>query len=281
MSSILSRQFDSMEAIVNSTGALVYIIDLSSYVVLYANDRCIKEFGDIVGNICYKSLQKNQNSPCNFCPIQHLEDPLAHPVGTIFEWENQNSINNRYYLFNDQIIRWKNGQLAKVQVGIDITKQKMLEQDILSERDESIRAFEALSDSTIEGLIIYDESKQCIRVNKVAPHLFGYTSDEMIGREALEFIAPQSQELVNKLIHNDNQEPYEAQMLRKDGSTFPAILRGRNLVLSGKNIRVSAVMDISDIKQKEEEILKLAHYDILTALPNQLLLRKYLQQNDK
>jgi len=281
MSSILIQQFDFMETIVNSTGALVYVIDLSTYTVLYANDRCIEEFGNIVGNICYRSLQKNQYSPCNFCPIQPLEDPLVHPVGTIYEWENQNSINNRYYLFNDRIIRWKNGQLAKVQVGIDITKQKKLEQDIISERDESIRAFEALSDSTIEGLIIYDESKRCIRVNKVAPALFGYSSEEMIGRDALDFIAPESKEFVRTAIQNDDQEPYEAHMIRKNGTIFPAILRGRNLVLNGKNIRVSAVMDISDIKQKEKEILKLALYDNLTELPNQLLLREYLQRNDK
>ncbi|OHE14518.1 MAG: diguanylate cyclase [Sulfurimonas sp. RIFOXYD12_FULL_36_11] len=282
MSAELSiEQFDPMEIIVNSTGAMVYVIDLMTYEVLYANDRCIEEFGEIIGTTCFKSLQKNQDSPCYFCPLQQSGNPLSHPVGTTFEWENQNSINNRHYLFNDRIIQWKNGQLAKVQVGIDITKQKLLEQEILNERDESIRAFEALSDSTIEGLIIYDESKRCIHVNKVAPQLFGYSSDEMIGRYALDFIAPESKKLVASVIQNDDQEPYEAQMLRKDGSLFPAILRGRNFVLSGKNIRVSAVMDISDIKQKEEEILKLAHYDILTALPNQLLLRKYLQKNNK
>lgn len=272
------KTFDPMEVIVNSSGTIVYVIDLSTYEVLYANDRCIEEFGEVVGTICYKSLQKNQDTPCSFCPIQQSEDILSHPIGTIFEWENQNSINNRHYLFNDRVIRWKNGQLAKVQVGIDITKQKMLELEILKERDDSIRSFEALSDSTIEGLIIYDDQKRCIRVNKVAPKLFGYTDQEMIGLRALDFIAPESIELVAQMLQNDDQEPYEAKMIRRDGTIFPAMLRGRNQVLNSKNIRVSAVMDISGIKEKEAEILKLAHYDILTALPNRLLLREYLHR---
>lgn len=121
---LYADHFDPMEIIVNSTGALVYVIDLFSHEVLYANHRCIEEFGDVVGKVCFKTLQKDQDSPCSFCPIQQSENPLSLPINTIFEWENQNSINNHYYYFNDRIIRWKDGQIAKVQVGIDITKQK-------------------------------------------------------------------------------------------------------------------------------------------------------------
>lgn len=121
-----------MEIIINSTGALVYVIDLKTYEVLYANKRCIEEFGYVVGNTCYKVLQRDQNTPCHFCPLhQHEEDPFFHPIGTTFEWENQNSINNRHYMFVDQIVQWHDGRAAKVQVGIDITSQKRLEAEIL------------------------------------------------------------------------------------------------------------------------------------------------------
>jgi diguanylate cyclase (GGDEF)-like protein len=133
------QEFDPMEVIVNSTGAMVYVIDLMSYEILYANDRCIEEFGDVLGKTCFKSLQINQDTPCHFCPLQQSGNPLSHAVGTTFEWENQNSINNHYYFFNDRIVRWKNGQLAKVQVGIDITKQKKLEADIKMKEAEIVK----------------------------------------------------------------------------------------------------------------------------------------------
>ena len=133
-----------------------------------------------------------------------------------------------------------------------------------------------LINSTIEGLIIYDENKYCIKTNSVAPKLFGYSKEEMIGKYALDFIAPSSQEIVKRVIQNHNQEMYEAEMIRKDGSTFPAILRGRDLVLLDKKIRVSAIIDASDIKAKEKEILQLAQYDSLTSLPNRLLLKELL-----
>lgn len=267
---VLEDTFDTMEMIVNSTGALVYVIDLESYELLFINDRCREVFGNVEGKKCYQELQKDQIIPCTFCPIHQTDNPLLHPIGANFEWENCNSLNGRHYLFNDRIIQWKNGRKAKIQIGIDITDQKRLEHELADEREEAIRSFEALIDATIEGLIIFDEDKRCMRVNQVAPLLLGYTDEEMLGRYALEFIAPDSKDYVRNVIQNNDQEPYEASMHRKDGSVFPALLRGRDIVLAGKSIRVSAVMDITHIKAKEAQILQLAHFDSLTNLPNRL-----------
>ncbi|PHQ65866.1 MAG: diguanylate cyclase [Sulfurimonas sp.] len=123
--------FNSMEMIVNSTGALVYVIDLENYEILYANERCKEEFGEVVGRVCYETLQKNEKSPCKFCPMQKDKSPLSYPLGTIFEWENKNSINGKHYVFNDRIVSWNDNKKVKIQVGIDITKQKTLEEKIL------------------------------------------------------------------------------------------------------------------------------------------------------
>lgn len=127
------EHFEPIEAIINNTAALVYVIDLTTYEILYANDRCKNIFGNIEGKACYKVLQLGQNAPCAFCPLQQQpENPLSLALGTTFEWENQNTINHHHYLYTDRIIRWKNGQLAKVQVGIDITNQKKLESELLN-----------------------------------------------------------------------------------------------------------------------------------------------------
>lgn len=269
--------FDSMEAIVESTGALVYVIDLSNYEIVYANKKCIDAFGNIHGKTCFKVLQKEQENPCPFCPLnQQYTIPLSVPLGTTYEWENINSINNHHYMFTDRIMLWKDGRKVKVQIGIDITDQKELEKQILKEKDDFINSFKILIDSTLEGLIIYDENKYCIRVNAVAPKLLGYTEDEMIGKHGLDFIAPSSYDFVKSAIQINDQKPYEAEMIRKDGSIFPAILRGRDLILVNKKIRVSAIIDISEIKLKEKKILELAHYDSLTSLPNRLLLKELL-----
>lgn len=124
------NNFNPMETIVNHTGALVYVIDLQSYEIIYANNRCKEEFGDVLGKTCYKVLQKDEDTPCNFCPMQKSTSPSAHEIGTIYEWENKNSINGRTYLFSDRIAEWEDKRKVKIQIGVDITVQKELEEKI-------------------------------------------------------------------------------------------------------------------------------------------------------
>jgi len=273
-----NKTADLMEVLVNSTGAFIYVIDMQNYEILYANARSIEEFGDIVGKVCYEVLQKDQESPCLFCPIEKSENHSCSLGKRNIDWENQNTINGRYYLMNDSIVPWIDNKIAKIQVGIDITEQKKIQNLLIEEKNSALAAFEILLDSTIEGLIINDENKICKRVNKVAPNLLGYSPEEMLGEKILKFVAAESYDLVEKVIQNNNQKPYEAVLLRKDGSIFPALVRGQDLILSGEKIRVSAILDITEIKSYEQEILKLAHYDLLTSLPNRVLLKEYIQR---
>ncbi len=270
--------FKSMDMIINDTGVLVYVIDLESYELVYVNKKCKEEFGeDILGKICYQVLQKDESSPCSFCSI-NKSSKRELEVGDTFEWENINSINGRHYIFNDRIALWENGRKVKIQVGIDITQQQQLQKELLDEKDNAVASFEALLDATIEGIFIFDKEKRCKLVNQVASRLVGYSKGEMVGMRALDFIAEDSIETVKKYMQNSVQEPYEANIKRKDGSTFPALLRGYNVTLAGEQIRVSAIIDITERKKYEQKILKLAHYDILTSLPNRALFKEYISQ---
>ncbi|CAM3966399.1 putative bifunctional diguanylate cyclase/phosphodiesterase [Arcobacter cloacae] len=271
-----------IETIVENSGTLIYIIDLNNHEILYANKKCKEEFGNILNKVCFKVLQKEKNKPCNFCPLNQNEiEANLLPFGTLYKWEHKNTLNNKYYMFVSHVSQWTDGRKVNIQFGIDITEQKKLESQILKEKDDFIETFKTIIDSTLEGIIIYDENKRCIQVNKVVLNLFGYEEDEMLNRYALDFIAPNSKELVKRVIQNHNQEAYEADMIRKDGTTFPAILRGKDLKILDKKIRISAVMDISELKLKEKKILQLAQYDHLTNLPNRLLLKELFSYMEK
>lgn len=120
--------FDEMETIVENSGALIYVIDLETHEILFANKRCIEEFGNIVNKTCYKVLQKNINKPCFFCPLnQQTVSSLNLSFGNTYKWENENSINNNYYAFTSRVAKWKDERKVNVQFGIDITEQKRLE----------------------------------------------------------------------------------------------------------------------------------------------------------
>jgi len=139
---------------------------------------------------------------------------------------------------------------------------------------QQIEILNLLLNSTIEGIIVFNEERYAVQANKNFSQLFGYTEDEIIGKKAFDFIAEESYPVVKEKMCIGDQEPYEALMQRKDGSKFWAMLRGRDSIISGNKVRISAIIDITQIKEKEEKILYLANHDYLTGTYN----RRYFQE---
>lgn len=264
------------EFINENVDALIYAIDVETYEILYSNKKTQLEFGTVDGSKCYEVLQKNKTQPCDFCPNLDLTELLVKDKVS-YNWKHQNTLNNKQYLFRDLILMI-DGRIVKVQIGIDISKEKALEEELIREKNHSISSFEALTNSTIEGLIISDENKKCIQVNDTVLEILGFTKEELVGKRILDFVSPKSKELVKNKIENQDEKPYESLLIKKDGSEFPVILKGRSINLRDKIIRVSAILDISAIKEKELEIKTMAYHDSLTSLPNRTLLLDRLTQ---
>jgi len=90
-----------------------------------------------------------------------------------------------------------------------------------------------------------------VEVNPRVKTMFGYDVEDAIGRSALEFVAPDSRELVAHNIRTGYREGYEALALRKDGSTFPAQFRGQAVTYDGRESRVTMVLDLTEAKRAE------------------------------
>ena len=140
--------------------------------------------------------------------------------------------------------------------------------------ERQIEMLRILLDSTIEGVVVFNEEKRAIHANRNFSELFGYPEEEIIGKKAFDFIAPESHALVKEKIKLNDSGPYEARMLRKDGTKFWAILRGKDAVIDGEKVRISAIIDITAMKEKERKILYLANHDPLTGTYN----RRFFQE---
>ncbi|MCD4703155.1 MAG: PAS domain S-box protein, partial [Methanosarcinaceae archaeon] len=113
--------------------------------------------------------------------------------------------------------------------------------------------FKSFTEASFES-IFFSENGICIEQNPVAEITFGYTSEEAIGRLAIDWIAPESKELVTKKMMEGVIEPYEAIALKKDGSTFPCQLHAKEMQYKGKRIRVTSLRDITDFKILESNL---------------------------
>jgi PAS domain S-box-containing protein len=128
--------------------------------------------------------------------------------------------------------------------------------EVIDRRDASLRESEErmrrLAWATFEG-IVFSEGGSVLETNEQAAQMFGYEISELPGKPVLDFIAPESRDVVQGIMRKlDATSSYTVVALRRDGSTFPVEAQTRELFYQGRKARVSALRDITGRKQAEE-----------------------------
>ncbi|MDB2405565.1 PAS domain S-box protein [Arcobacteraceae bacterium] len=121
---------------------------------------------------------------------------------------------------------------------------------------ESVNNFQELFNMAREGIIILDENKNIVEFNKAARNIFGYKKKEFLGINVFKLIPPEEVEKVQTAIKKNIAEPYELNLLRKNGTIFPTLTSGANIVRNKKLWRISTILDLTEIKNKEQALIK-------------------------
>lgn len=164
---------------------------------------------------------------------------------------------------------------------------RMLDQ-INSELKERIQAEEAVRtsetqlkqilDSIHAGVVVIDsETHEIVDVNDSALKLIGAPKEKIVGRACHNFICPAETGHcpitdLHSLVDNSERELRTA-----DGGQLPILKSVVQIRYKGRNHLVESFIDISNLKQAQAQITKIAYYDSLTNLPNRLLFRDRLQ----
>lgn len=115
-----------MEIVLNSIQSVIYVTDMDTYEILYANQECFRIFGDVIGKSCYSIFQKDQQGPCPFCTNEKLITRDGIPTG-VYRWEFENTVTGKWYLCHDIAIPWMNGKIVRMEIATDLTEKRMNE----------------------------------------------------------------------------------------------------------------------------------------------------------
>ncbi len=119
---------------------------------------------------------------------------------------------------------------------------------------DSLEEFENMINSTIEAIFVLDKG-YCTNANDVGVKLFGYKNkEELIGLHALAVINKDFHSLVKENMKNNYIKPYECEAVKKDGTIFPVLVKGHTFIFKNKQIRITAVIDLSEIKSKDKQL---------------------------
>jgi len=133
----------------------------------------------------------------------------------------------------------------------DVSEQKKAEQAL----KESKERYQSLSDASFEAIFI-SEKGVCLEQNALAEKMFGYSLAEAIGRHGTDWIIPEDREVVKNSMLSGYEKPYEVTALRKDGSTFPAEIQERMMHFKGRDVRVTALNDVSRRTEAESMLVE-------------------------
>lgn len=147
----------------------------------------------------------------------------------------------------------------------------------LERANERLELFARMFDNSGEAIIITDEKKSILTVNPAFEIITQYSSAEVIGKNP-RFLSSGRQTVdfyksMWEVIDTTGQWSGEIWNRRKDGEIYPewlsigAVRNARGRVIN----YISSFTDITKRKEAELRIQHLAHYDMLTKLPNRTL----------
>lgn len=151
----------------------------------------------------------------------------------------------------------------------DITARKKIEEKLLL----SARVFS----DTYEGILITDANNIIIDVNPAYCDITGYSREEVIGQTPDILNSGMQSEAFYGDIWQELQEQGhwqgEVRHRKKDGQVYVELLTFSQLLDDNGQVinYIGIFTDITDRKQQQEKLSLMAHYDLLTGLPNRVL----------
>ena len=165
----------------------------------------------------------------------------------------------------------------------DITERKRAEEAL---RESEARKC-AILGSALDAIMDLDNDGRVTEMNPAAERMFGGSAASLTGRYLADLVFPASEREMQRrelaLYFATGQGPLlnnrvETVAMRTDGASFPIELAITHIDLGGRMGFTAFLRDLTESKQVEQELVRLAFHDTLTGLPNRALFADRLQQ---
>jgi PAS domain S-box-containing protein len=161
---------------------------------------------------------------------------------------------------------------------LNVKNEKLLETQVELRDTES--KFKVLTASSTDSIVLMDSTGKVSFWNPAAEMLFGFGADEILGKDLHSLITPERYHKdFRKGLPNFQKtgqgyfvgKTLETTARKKDGTEFPVEVSFSALQVKGDWYAAGIIRDITERKAMEKQMKHMAHYDMLTGLPNRTL----------
>ncbi|MDR2038190.1 MAG: PAS domain S-box protein [Bacteroidales bacterium] len=253
---LLSQQ--TMRTVLDNINASIYVVDLESSKILFANKKIKEDIGhEVEGEVCWNVLQ-NQTGTCDFCPRPHLLDDNKKSTG-LYNWEHKNLVTKRWYECTDAAIEWVDGRLVHMEYATDITDRKMAEES-LRKSEEMYRQLTVASPDAIvvcnsEGRVIYlsPKAREMFLIDEQAD-----TSDFRMFHYVHPHDLKKASDMFQLFVKDNVAFLPQLLLRRKDGTEFFGEISSASVKESNGNTSsvIMVIRDITERKMSEMELIR-------------------------
>jgi len=240
-----------LRAILDSMFTGLIIIDEKTHKIFDANFHALETIAapreDVIGKICHKFICPAEEGKC---PITDLGQTVDRSERVLLRADGQ-----RIPILKTVTTIIQRGRKYLIESFVDITERKRAE-EALKNNERKYREF---ADSLPEIAFELDEKGNVTFFNRRAFEILGYSQEDFRSMSILRFLIPQDRvrmkENIQKILKGEKSGGNEYTLLRKDGSTFPALAFTNRIVSEdGKRGLRGVIIDISEQKNAEKKL---------------------------
>ena len=248
----IRKERKMLEAVTKSIGASFMIIS-KDYHILWANDFISRTKGEVDGKLCYLVFN-TLHKPCSDCGVTKI---FAGKTDKDSQEYFSTTIDGRPCWADIIVtpIKDKDGNVvAASELALDITEKKQREKDLKVSQQVS----KALFDSNPEAVVYTDECYNFIDVNPKFSEVFGYSLEEVKGKNLVDVLVPESlkqEERVQVEKSLTEAVSFESKRKCKTGSLLSVFISIAPVLVGDQRIgSVSVYKDMSDVVAAEQKI---------------------------
>ncbi len=268
------RLLNLLEAVTGSSSDVIFAKDREGR-YLFANEEACRRLArrpaDVLGRTGAAFFTPDQaaRAAASDLAVMRSHSSLTEEV------ELSTPEHSSCFLMTKSPLRDASGEVVGVVgIGRDITERRRNEQ--------TQRLWASAFESTRDGVVITDSRSRIVAVNRAFSEITGYEPQEAIGRPVSLLKSDRHDEGFYRALRKELADTGcwkgEIWHRRRNGEVYPEWLTVSAVPdPAGRMVNyVGVFTDITQVKESEAQLERLAHYDPLTALPNRRLLETHL-----